>query len=90
MPLLRKLALDKEFTDIPKPIERIIAHTNVIRNTVAHSFYPENKREFKRTGEVNYKGKNIFTLDGLKSFDEDTSKAVAYLSNLVYGAPDYP
>jgi hypothetical protein len=88
MPLLRKLALVKEYHDIPKPIEEIIVLTNTIRNAVAHSFFPMNKRDFKKTGKVTYKGKDIFTLDGLKRFDDDINKAVGCLSNLAFGAPD--
>jgi hypothetical protein len=86
MPLMRKLSLVKEFCDIPKPIEQIITLTNVIRNAVAHSFFPMNKRDFKRTRKVTYKGKDVFTLDGLRLFSADTDKAVGCLSDLAFGA----
>jgi hypothetical protein len=89
MSLLRKLALVKEFTNIHKPIEDIVIRTNVIRNAVAHSFFPMNKKEYKRTGKVTYKGKDIFTLDGVKLFDDDINKSVRCLSNLAYGARNY-
>jgi len=89
MSLLRKLALVKEYSQIPKSIEEIITITNMIRNAVAHSFFPMNKRAFKRTGKVTYKGKDIFTLEGLKIFNDDVNKAVGCLSNLAFGAPDF-
>jgi hypothetical protein len=88
MSLLRKLALVKECNHIPKPVEEIITLTNVIRNAVAHSFFPMNKREFKRTKKVTYKGKDIFTLEGLKVFNDDIDKAVGCLSNLAFGASE--
>ena len=46
-----------------------------------------NKREFKRTGKVTYKGKDIFTLEGLKLFDSDTDEVVGYLAELAFGKP---
>jgi hypothetical protein len=90
MPLLRKLALVKECNDIPKPIEEIIALTNMVRNAVVHSFFPMNKRDFKRTGKVTYKQKDVFTVEGLKIFSDDVNKAVGCLCNLAFGAPDFP
>jgi hypothetical protein len=90
MALLRKLALVKEYKQIPKPIEEIITLTNMIRNAMAHSFFPMNKKDFKRTGLVTYKGKDIYTLDGLKLFNDDANRAVEFLSHLVYGVPETP
>jgi hypothetical protein len=87
MPLLRKLALVKECNDIPKPLEEIIALTNTVRNAVAHSFFPMNKRDFRKTGKVTYKGKDIFTVEGLKRFGDDVDKAVRYLAYLAFDAP---
>ena len=87
MALMRKLALVKECNDIVKPIEVIITLTNVIRNAVAHSFFPMNKKDFKRTGTVTYKGKDIYTLEGLRLFNHDTNRAVGFLSHLLYGVP---
>ena len=49
MSLLRKLALVKEHNKIPKPVEQIITRTNTLRNAVAHSLFPEDKRDFKKT-----------------------------------------
>jgi hypothetical protein len=85
--LLRKLALVKEVQKIPKPIDQIITATNVVRNAVAHSFFPMNKREFRHTQKCTYKGKDIFTLDGLKVFDSDVNRAVGFLSHLAHGTP---
>ena len=76
MSLLRKLALVKECNRIPKPIDETITLTNVIRNAVAHSFFPMNKREFKRTSKVTYKGKDIYTLEGLRLFNDEANGAV--------------
>jgi hypothetical protein len=90
MSLLRKLALVKEFLNVPKDIEDIISRTNIIRNALAHSFFPMNKKEFRKSGIATYKGKDIFSLEGLRVFDADANKAIGFLSNRAHGAPDYP
>lgn len=82
---MRKMALVKEYQKIPKPVQEIITLTNIIRNAVAHSFFPMNKRDFKKTGKVTYKGKDIFTLEGLKLFEDDSNKAVGCLADLAFG-----
>ena len=76
------MSLVKEITHIPKKIEETIRLTNMLRNAVAHSFFPMNKRDFKRTKKVTYKGKDVFTIDGLKTFNEDTREAIRYLSEI--------
>jgi hypothetical protein len=90
MALLRKLALVKEFLDVPKDIEDIISRTNMIRNALAHSFFPMNKKDFRKSEVATYKGKDIFSLEGLRLFDADANKAIGFLSNRAHGAPDYP
>jgi hypothetical protein len=83
--LLKKLALVKSFKNVPKSVAETIRQTNVVRNAVAHSFFPMNKRDFKKTKRVTYKGKNVFTVEGLSVFDEDTNKAVGFLSEIAFG-----
>jgi hypothetical protein len=62
----------------------------MLRNAVAHSFFPMNKRDFKRTKKVTYKGKDVFTIEGLKTFDNDTREAIVYLSRLASCKPKTP
>jgi hypothetical protein len=59
--------------------------TNTLRNAIAHSFFPQNKRDFKRTGTVTYKGKDVFSLEGLRLFDEDTNEAISHLADRAFG-----
>src|SRR6266508_6238473 len=67
--LLKKLALVKAIRKIPKPVEVTIRLTNTVRNAVAHSFFPMNKRDFKRTKKVTYKGKDVFAVEGMTLLD---------------------
>ena len=83
--LLRKLAFVKASKAIPKAVEETIRLTNVLRNAVAHSFFPMNKRDFKRTRKVTYKGKDVFTLEGLKLFSAEADEAIDSLSILAFG-----
>jgi hypothetical protein len=85
--LMKKVSLVKEIAYIPKKIEETIRLTNMLRNAVAHSFFPMNKRDFKRTKKVTYKGKDVFTIDGLNTFNEDTREAIRYLSEIAFGKP---
>lgn len=65
--LLEKLRYVKSFKTIPRSIARDIEQINVLRNGLAHAFFPEN---LKRSKPV-YKGKNIFTFEGIQQFVND-------------------
>jgi hypothetical protein len=41
-----------------------------LRDDIAHAFFPENLRSSKPT----WKGKNIFSLDGITAFVEDIAE----------------
>jgi len=69
--LLQKLRLLGSFYEIPKNIRQNIAKVDALRNAVAHAFFPENLKDYKKWRKVVYKGKDIFTLEGIKMFRED-------------------
>lgn len=85
MPLLRKLALASAIRTIPKPIRGKIKEINTVRNAIAHSFFPSNKREYKSSKKVLYKGQDVFTVEGMKRLSEDAGDVISYLCRLVYG-----
>ena len=64
---LQKLRLVKAFKHVPKDISRTIESLNVLRNGLAHAFFPENLRKSKPT----WKGKNIFSLEGATLYVAD-------------------
>ena len=45
--LLKKMAIVNVIREIPSPIKSAIARINDVRNAVAHSFFPENRRQYK-------------------------------------------
>jgi len=82
--LLRKLRLVRSFRDIPKHIAADVERINALRNGLAHAFFPENLRKSPPI----YKGKPVFSLDGLKTFDEDVRKITGYLAAKFWGLRD--
>lgn len=69
-----KLRQVKEIKRVPKNISGIIENIIDIRNALVHSFYPENLKKARPV----YKGKDIFTLEGLKLLSEDMDKITKY------------
>jgi hypothetical protein len=65
--LLEKLTFVRAIRVIPKPVLGNIERLNALRNGIAHAFFPENLRSAKPV----YKGKSIFTVEGLEVFVDD-------------------
>ena len=64
--LVQKLDLVKSMHKLPKFVSSDLAALNDLRNGIAHSFFPENRRK-----KPEWKGQNIFTRDGCDRFLED-------------------
>jgi len=79
--LLQKLRFVKATMKIPKGIVNDIERFNSLRNGIAHAFFPENLKKSKPV----WKGKNVFTLEGLEILIQDMEKMrkffFKYLSN---------
>ena len=78
--VLKKLAFVKSIVGVPNTIVRDIERVNSLRNGLAHAFFPENLRRSK----PEYKGKNIFTLDGITSLLNDTSRIHDFFFKKLY------
>jgi len=74
--LLEKLRYVKSFRKIPKTIAKDIDQINVLRNGLAHAFFPEN---LKRSKPI-YKGKSIFSVEGIEQFVKDMSEISDFFS----------
>jgi hypothetical protein len=72
--LLKKLSFVRAIMDVPKSITAEIERLNALRNGIVHAFSPENLRRYKPI----WKGKNIFTFDGIKSMVEDMEKVFEF------------
>jgi hypothetical protein len=71
---------------VPGNIQSIICRINELRNAVAHSFFPENRRKYIKSKAVLYDGIDIFSRDGVERFKNDSETANDYLTNRAFGA----
>lgn len=83
--LLKKVAIVNAIREIPSPVKRAIARINDVRNAVAHSFFPENRRQYKGYKKVTYRDTNIFSKEGMAKLLEDAQRAQDYLGQQAFG-----
>jgi len=82
--LLQKLELVKSIHDIPKPVVADLAALNDLRNGIAHSFFPQNRRR-----KPEWKGRSIFTEAGFERFLEDMGTlSDFFVENFWGGSPE--
>ena len=65
--LMKKLQFLKSIHKIPKIVSADVERLNNLRNGIAHAFFPENLRSAK----PHWKGKSLFSSEGLHAFDTD-------------------
>jgi hypothetical protein len=80
--LLQKLRFLGSFREVPKDIRQSVAKLDALRNAVAHAFFPENLKDYSKWRRVVYKGKDIFTLEGMKLFREDMNSVNAFFLSM--------
>lgn len=68
--LLNKLDLVNNIIKIPKEICNLIHSVNDLRNGLTHTLFPENLRRNKPV----YKGKSIYSYEGLRNYKVDLIK----------------
>jgi hypothetical protein len=78
--LLKKLALVGAIKNVPKDVSSAIQRINDVRNALAHSLFPENRRRYMMGKKVIYLGSDIFTLDGIEKLNQDCALAENWLS----------
>ena len=72
--LMAKFRFAKSIAKMPKSVAGDIDRLNALRNGLAHAFFPENLKRSK----PEWKGKNIFSREGLRAFLEDMDKMASY------------
>ncbi len=82
--LLQKLDLVKSIHSIPKWVAADLATLNDLRNGIAHSFFPQNRRR-----KPDWKGLGIFTDAGFERFLEDMGKfSEFFVTRFWAGSPE--
>jgi hypothetical protein len=79
--LMEKLAYVRALREVPRPIRGDVERLNNLRNGIAHAFFPENLRSAK----PKWKGKDIFSLEGVSLLVEDLANIDDYFLRRAYG-----
>ena len=83
--LPKKLSIVRAIGPVPNEVSRIIDRINAVRHGLAHSSFPENRKENRATGEVLYAAADIRSLDRLRQFKDDADTAYRYLYDRLHG-----
>jgi len=84
--LLNKMKIVRAIGEIPPKTRDIIERINALRNAIAHSFFPENRRQYAGHKKVMYQGENVYTRNGIQKFEEDFKVVNNYLLERAFGA----
>jgi hypothetical protein len=79
MYLLKKMDVVHAIKPLPSDVMKIIRKTNAVRNAFAHSLFPENRKEYRKSNKVLYGDTDIRTPQGLQQFVADCRLACDYL-----------
>lgn len=77
--LLNKMRLVRAIKEMPSDVRSAIERINAVRNAIAHSFFPENRKQYRSEKKVMYQGEEIYTIAGMKKFYADFELARDYL-----------
>ena len=83
--LLSKMRVVRAIDEIPPKVRDIIEGINALRNAVAHSFFPENRRQYARYKKVVYKNMDIYTTAGVRQISDDFDAVSEYLRTRAFG-----
>lgn len=83
--LFGKMRMVRAIGEIPAKIRECIDRINALRNAMAHSFFPENRREYFGKEGLMYRGSDIYTQDGVEKLAEDFREVRNYLWERAFG-----
>ncbi len=66
--LLNKMKLVSAVSEIPPDVRRAVERINAVRNAIAHSFFPENRRQYIPYRRVMYQNADIYSKPGIEQF----------------------
>ena len=79
MYLLPKMRLVHAIKEIPSDVRNAIERINAVRNAIAHSFFPENRRQYSKYKNVMYRDADLYTKEGVEKFIEDAALVEEHL-----------
>ena len=66
--LLNKMRMVHEIKTLPSDVRNALERINAVRNAIAHSFFPENRRQYRAQKMVMYQNANIFSKKASQNF----------------------
>jgi hypothetical protein len=82
---LQKMRMVNEIREIPKDHRQTIDRLNNLRNSLTHSFFPENRKIYAEHKRVIYRDHDIFTVAGFDKFNDETTDLTSYLFKRAFG-----
>lgn len=83
--LPKKLAMVQAILKVPTNVSSSIMRINDVRNALAHSLFPQNRRRYKAEKKVTYKGADLFSIEGILKFHEDYEIVENYFWEKLFG-----
>jgi hypothetical protein len=83
--VLKKLSVVEAIKDVPTDVSNAIKRINDVRNAIAHTLFPEQRRRYMKEKKVTYRGSDVFSMEGLQKFREDCAVAQVWLHKKAFG-----
>jgi hypothetical protein len=84
--LLKKLSMVEAIKKVPPDVSKSIKRINDVRNALAHSLFPQNRRRYVKDKTVTYQGVPLFSRAGVVKFSEDYDIVHEYFWKKVFGS----
>ena len=81
----KKLAMVQAIKKVPSSVSSSIMRINDMRNALAHSLFPYNRRRYMAEKKVTYRGVDLFSREGVLKFHEDYEIVEKYFWKKVFG-----
>ena len=76
---LQKLRIVHTIGEVPSNLRNSMEAINALRNSIAHSFFPENRRQYVKNKKVTYDGEDIYTKLGVEKLLNNIHQVIRYL-----------
>ncbi len=83
--LLKKLSMVEAINKVPADVSKSIKRINDLRNALAHSLFPQNRRRYMAEKKVTHQGVDLFSRAGVVRFREDCDIVYKYFHKKVFG-----
>ena len=83
--LLKKLSMVEAIKKVPADVSKSIRRINDLRNALAHSLFPQNRRRYMAEKKVTYQGVELFSRAGIVKLRGDCDIVYKYFHRKVFG-----